>query len=159
MTSVLELAQFLARSPRLLIVDDDIDIIESVAQLLKHYDCEVVHSTTVAEGAHRVLTERFDLVFVDLVFGQGSGIDVIQALKVRCPGTPVVLMTAFVDHPLVQEAMECGIVTLLRKPADFTLERLKELLSTFKIRAKPLTGAFRCTDSFQVPEAYPQGCV
>ena len=136
MKSVLELAEYLARSPSILIVEDDPSAGHLLSKVLWRYDCEVVYADSVEQGLAEIGRSKFDLAFVDLLFPKGSGVDVIRKLKALRPETPIAVMTGYWNHPLVHQALELGVFTVLRKPCDCTPSRIQELLGTLKIKAR-----------------------
>ncbi len=85
----------------ILVVDDDLGVCQSLAELLRHQGCEAGIATTAAE-ALRVLAERsFDLVLSDVVMPDMDGYDLYMELKERRPELPVILMTGYLydrDH-------------------------------------------------------------
>lgn len=137
MTSLIELAQFLAASPTLLVVEDDVSAASLLLKMLERFDCEVVHVSTVSEGIDEVFKHKYDLALVDLMFPVGSGVDVIRTVKAHRPEMPVIVMTGYLDHPVVQEALAYGVVTLMRKPVDFRPDYIRSVLEMFKIKARP----------------------
>ena len=100
----------------ILVVDDDADTRGLLFQLL---DQEGHRVTTVAGGieAVRSLSHRpFDLVISDLRMGDMHGAEVVRNVRRFWPGTPVILITAFPEDPLLQDALTGGAVDLIVKP-------------------------------------------
>lgn len=122
---------------RLLIVDDLDGIADSIKMALKGYDCtfDVAYTGEIASSFLRAY--KYDLVFLDIGLPGKSGIDVLREIKDESPETPVVMMTGLFDGQLIEQASRLGIVSLMKKPTDFTPAFIKELFQLFKIRGQP----------------------
>jgi DNA-binding response OmpR family regulator len=93
---------------------------------------------TTGEIASSLLrAHKYDLVFLDINLPGKSGIDVLREIKDESPETPVVMMTGMFDGQLIEQASRLGIVSLMKKPTDFTPAFIKELFQLFKIRGSP----------------------
>lgn len=112
--------------PRLLIVDDNVDLAENLKEILE----DEGHSVTVAPAGREALEvlrgEHFDLVLTDMRMPGLSGIDVLQAVRAEFPGVPVALMTAYTQDELLEQARRQGALGILSKPVP--LERLLQVV-------------------------------
>lgn len=138
MKSLLELAERWAASPRILILEDDPDLTQILESVLEQHDCEVVAVSTVAEAIEASQSQKFDLVFVDLLLPDGSGVRLIQSVKKRWPHTPIVVMTGLVFDSALDRALSYGPVAFLRKPSDTTFSAIVNLLAMFKLKHRQL---------------------
>ena len=79
---------------RLLLVEDDRMIGESLRQALRDegYAVDWVYDAQAASGT--LASERFDLVLLDLGLPRGNGLDVLRDLRQRKDTTPVIVLTA-----------------------------------------------------------------
>jgi DNA-binding NtrC family response regulator len=103
---------------RILIVDDDERIRESLQRVLSSSSAEV-RSVESAEAALVSLSDvRPDLVISDVRMPGLDGLALLKLLKERAPGIDVALMTAYDDLPTVAAAMREGAADLLVKPLD-----------------------------------------
>ncbi|RYM05539.1 response regulator [Sporolactobacillus sp. THM7-7] len=68
-----------------------------------------------------------DLVLLDMKIPGMDGLEVLNEIKTKSPGTKVVIMTAFDDSLIKQEAFKKGAVAHFSKPFD-----IQELLETVK---------------------------
>src|SRR5262249_38289864 len=113
-------------TPRLLVVDDEINIRSALAKILQ----QAGYAVTVAESgdaALAVLQDRvFDVVLTDLKMVGLTGMDVLKAVKASDPDTEVVLVTAYGTIESAVEAMKTGAYDYLTKPVD--PERLTHLV-------------------------------
>jgi CheY-like chemotaxis protein len=85
----------LLRGIRILVVDDDLGVCQSLRDLLTQEGCEVVVATGGREALARLETTAVDLVLSDVVMPDLDGYQVFQEVRRRHAGLPVVLMTAF----------------------------------------------------------------
>src|SRR5206468_1992776 len=80
---------------RILVVDDDLGVCQSLRDLLTQEGCEVLVATGGREAIARLENVSVDLVLSDVVMPDLDGYQVFQELQRRHPGLPVVLLTAF----------------------------------------------------------------
>ena len=80
---------------RILVIDDEADIRESLEALLTLEGYQVVLASTANEGIERVESAQYDLVLLDLMLPDKSGIEVITELRERDNETPIFLITAY----------------------------------------------------------------
>lgn len=85
----------MSKHQRILIADDDPDIIEQVTLLLKQDDHEVAAAESCAEAEQLLMTFTPDLAIIDLIMEQqDSGFTLCHEIKRLYPGTPVILLTS-----------------------------------------------------------------
>ncbi len=116
----------------ILVVDDDLGVCQSLAELLRHQGCTAVIATAAADALRLAATHHFDLVVSDVVMPDMDGYDLYMELKESQPGLPVILMTGYLydrDH-VIKRSKLAGLATgvLYKKPID--LERLKKIIHT-----------------------------
>ena len=102
---------------RILIVDDDKNILEVLSLRLESEGYQV-SSAARAEDALRMATDAlFDLSLVDLkLSGKESGIDLMEKLHQLAPEMPVIILTAYGTIDTAVEAMKRGAYSYLTKP-------------------------------------------
>ena len=101
---------------RIMVVDDDPLIRESVSMVFEggpHYVLECAGADHARVAASR---EMFDLAFVDLQLGENSGLELIPELLDRAPWLKVVVVTADSTIETAVEAVRAGALEYLRKP-------------------------------------------
>ena len=80
---------------KILVVDDDIDLLEQVAFVLKSDGFDVVKAQGQKDGEEALLTTIPDLAVLDLMMENlDSGFVLCHHIKRLYPGTPVILLTA-----------------------------------------------------------------
>ncbi len=110
--------------PRVLVVDDEVGVQESLRMLLKE-ECEVVTAGTVDEALDRVDLQLPDLVLLDLVMPGRSGLDLLTELRERDLEVPVVVLTATKTVSTAVEAMKRGAEDYVTKPFEVDALRIK----------------------------------
>lgn len=113
---------------RILAVDDEPDILDSMATLLPMLvdGVEVVCAESGPAGLERLQEERFDLVISDYRMGPMDGLEFLEKAQAMVPGLKAVLMTAYPDPLLAAEARRNGVVAFLPKPFD--LDQVVEVI-------------------------------
>ena len=103
---------------RILIVDDDSVLRDSLSEALANTNTEV-RAAEHAEAAIALIDERApDVVISDVRMPGLDGLAVLKLLRERAPAVDVILMTAFDDMPTVVTAMREGARDFLVKPLD-----------------------------------------
>jgi PAS domain S-box-containing protein len=123
---------------RILVVDDDASVRESVSEILSADGALVSVVGNGREAIERMRCERFDCVLSDVVMPEMDGYELFQAARREAPDTPVVLMTAFYydqDHVIKRSRMEGLDGVLFKKPVN--PERLVKTLAELITRARP----------------------
>jgi DNA-binding NtrC family response regulator len=103
---------------RILVVDDQDMIRDSLATTLKRDGHEVIACAEPAAAVARLGQGRFDLLISDLKMPRMSGIELLGEVKKLRPDLPVVLMTAFATVNTAIEAMKLGAYDYIQKPFD-----------------------------------------
>ena len=101
---------------RILVIDDEADIRESLEALLTLEGYQVELASTANEGIARVETAQYDLVLLDLMLPDKSGIDVITELRERDNETPIFLITAYGSIEVAVRAVKAGANDYFSKP-------------------------------------------
>ena len=101
-----------------LIVDDDRSFLQRLARAMEARGFEVATAETVADGLARVETSAPAYAVVDMRLGDGTGLDVISALKKHRPGARAIVLTGYGNIATAVTAVKLGAVDYLAKPAD-----------------------------------------
>jgi DNA-binding NtrC family response regulator len=114
------LPQAPAQTPRgrILVVDDEADIRESLELLLGAEGYAVSCAENAAEGLRRFESGVFDLVLLDLMMPDRSGLEVLDEIRKRDRETPVFLITAYGSVEVAVEALKSGASDYFSKPWD-----------------------------------------
>ena len=101
-----------------LIVDDDRPFLQRLARAMEARGFAVSTAETVAEGLARVEAAAPAYAVVDMRLGDGTGLDVISALKKHRPGARAIVLTGYGNIATAVTAVKLGAVDYLAKPAD-----------------------------------------
>ncbi|HZD40411.1 MAG TPA: response regulator, partial [Terriglobales bacterium] len=114
---------------RVLIVDDDSGVCQSLKDLLEAERCSVETASSGVVAMKSLGQEPFDLVLSDVVMPDMDGYQLYQTVKESHPALPVVLMTAFnydKDHIIKRSCLEGLQGVIFKKPVNPAL--LKKIL-------------------------------
>ena len=113
---------------KVLVVDDEIDFLETIVNRLKKRNITASGVTSGEAALKRLTEERFDVVLLDIKMPGGmDGIEVLRAIKRRRPLTEVLLLTGHASVETSVEGMKLGAFDYLLKPMRF--EDLQKKLS------------------------------
>ena len=101
---------------RILIIDDEEAIRESLEALLDFEGYETRSAGTAGEGIATLNDEVFDLVLLDLMLPDRSGIDVVEEVRRTNSQIPIVMLTAYGSLENAVKAIKCGANDFLTKP-------------------------------------------
>ena len=101
---------------KILIVDDDKSLTDSLELILSDAGFSVVTSDSFAESIRILRDMSIDLVITDLRLPDASGIDLITHVKREIPDTEVILMTADGSLDISIEAIKAGAYYCIEKP-------------------------------------------
>jgi DNA-binding NtrC family response regulator len=133
----------MARSGRVLVVDDEVNARTALAELLRDegYDVETAADAFKALGKYEAFTPH--VVVTDLKMPGMDGIELVKKIRASEDPAAVVVMTAFGAVSSAVEAMRAGAADYLTKPLDFDelLVVLDKVLETQQLRRE--TGQLR----------------
>jgi DNA-binding NtrC family response regulator len=107
-----------AGSPRILIIDDESAIRESLETLLMLEGFTVSMAGDGTAGMDLVSRNEYDLLLLDLALPGESGIDLLPRIKETQPNLPVIMITAFGTVGNVVDAIRAGAENFVQKPWD-----------------------------------------
>lgn len=106
---------------KVLVVDDDANICQSLKDLLEAERCCIETAASGVFAMEWLGRERFDLVLSDVVMPDMDGYELYQTVKKNTPYLPVVLMTAFnydKDHIIKRSCLEGLQGVIFKKPVN-----------------------------------------
>ena len=121
---------------KILLVEDEQLLRESLAQLLTEEGFEVVQAGDGKVGYDAALAQSFDLVLTDIRMPVMDGVTLLKQLQTVIPQTPVIVITAFGTVESAVTAMRSGAADYLLKPVQFedVLIRVKRALEFGEMR-------------------------
>ncbi len=102
----------------LLIVDDDEPLRRRLQRAMEQRGYEVTTADTVAAGVAAASASPPAFAVVDLRLGDGSGLDVVAALRKARAGARIIVLTGYGNIATAVAAVKAGAVDYLPKPAD-----------------------------------------
>lgn len=119
---------------RILLVEDDPAIVESLGQLLRQQGFQVENACS-QEKALALLSQPFDLMLLDVSLPDGSGFSVCAAARHTVPGLPVIFLTASDDELSVVTGLDMGAEDYIAKPFR-PLELLSRIRTALRRKGK-----------------------
>jgi two-component system response regulator HydG len=102
--------------PRILIIDDEESIRYSFEIFLTEAGYTAITAGSYEEALARISEIDFDLIFIDIILGGRSGIDVLREISKRDILAPVIMITGDPDAATAQEAFTLGAYGHISKP-------------------------------------------
>lgn len=125
---------------RLLVVDDDRELAESICDLLEGEGYLVDLANNGSDGLRMALDDNFDAVITDFRLPGTGGMELLETLHAAKPRVPVIMMTAHSTTDLAIEATRHGAYDYLLKP--FRLAELVQVtqraVQTSRINGRPV---------------------
>lgn len=114
----------------ILVVEDDSKIARLLELELKHAGYEVVVATDGRSGLERAVADEIDLVLLDIMLPQMSGLEVVRRLKEERPLLPVLMVTARGDRYDKVSGLDLGADDYITKPFEIeeVLARIRAFL-------------------------------
>ncbi len=104
------------QNPRVLVVDDEEIVCESVKRILEEENYEVEIALSGFEAFDKMATNPFDIVITDLKMPGIDGMEVLRRIRREYPNTIVIMITGFSTVETAVEAMKLGAFDYIPKP-------------------------------------------
>jgi DNA-binding response OmpR family regulator len=108
-------------SLKILIVDDEKDFLDIMAERLDARGMEVSATNSAENALKMVQKESYDAVIMDLMMPEMDGFKALKLFKETKPDVPIILLTANVTEEKCIEAIKLGAMDVIEKPADLNL--------------------------------------
>ena len=125
---------------RVLLIDDDPGVSEVIGLLLEREGYRVERAGSVKAAVERIQGAEFELVVTDLKLPDGTGLDVIGAVRGRRPRLPIMMITSYSSVESAIAALRGGAVDYVIKPFNND-EFLRAVSRALKTRVTALSGA------------------
>ena len=104
------------KRPKILLIDDDKDMCESLSDVLTlESNYKVEYTTDPVHALELVKKTSYTLIIVDYKMPDINGIDLLENIKKILPETIIFVLTAFISNELIAEAKEKGAEKVLSK--------------------------------------------
>jgi DNA-binding response OmpR family regulator len=125
---------------RVLVIEDEAKVASFISKGLEEeaYEVEVVYNGR--DGLDRLTADRYDIVLLDLMIPEISGLEVLKTIRGRGVNTPVLIITAKNSKEDVVRGLDTGSDDYLTKPFSFDelLARIRALLRRDAARNTPV---------------------
>ena len=113
---ILNMANSTTKPIRLLLVDDDQHLLQSMGQWLDTQGFEIQMATNITEAKNCLSSASFDVALIDIRLGSEDGFDLLEYCSNSIPQLVVMLMTGYATVDTGVEAVRRGAADLLTKP-------------------------------------------
>ena len=104
---------------RILIVDDEATIRDTLCTVLKEEGFDAESAENGRAALEKIQQNNYDLVITDLRMPEMDGLELLKAVKLNSPQTSVIIITAYGSMESAIEALRLGAFDYLIKPLDF----------------------------------------
>ncbi len=115
-----------------LLVEDDADLREAIADMLDVHDISFIEAKNGQQAQEMIKQNDVALVLSDVQMSPGNGYQLLEHINNHHNGTPVILMTAYGSIPQAVDAIQAGAVDYLVKPFE-----VSELVRTLQQQLLP----------------------
>jgi CheY-like chemotaxis protein len=120
----------MANEFRILIVDDNTELVETFKDIFELKNFKVAFAKNGIEAIERAREAKFDAVLLDLVMPGMDGAETMKAIKQFAPETRFVVVTAYENSPIAAEAQREGALRIFQKP--LVIEELVNYLTKLR---------------------------
>jgi len=103
---------------RVLLVDDDHDVLAAHARFLRVNGIDVVIADRASSGLERLAAEPVDIIVTDVRMPEADGLVFARQAREIRPLVPMLFISGFATVPDIVEAMKLGAVDFLEKPVE-----------------------------------------
>lgn len=117
-------------SEKILIIDDETDFRRDLSRLLEQEGYDTFTAADAESGLKKAEEVYPDVIFLDIVMPGRSGTEILDELRLSCPGSSIIMITAYGDEEAAVKSFRKGIMDYLPKPLDFdrVLEKVQRIM-------------------------------
>ncbi len=127
----------------ILIVDDDVNVCQSLSRILSRKGYKTIEANTVAKGLQLFTHNDIDATLLDMMLPDGDGIETARQMTEQKSYIPIIVLSAYGTITRAVEATKAGVYDFLEKPVErdrilvtvrnaLSLSRLKQELDKYK---------------------------
>ncbi len=133
------------RKPRILWVDDEIDVLKAHIIFLESKEYEVETANNGLDAIEKVKEDFFDIIFLDENMPGMTGLETLNEIKTVSPNVPVVMITKSEEENIMDEAIGSKIADYLIKPVNpkQILLSLKKNIDQKRLVTRQTTSAYQ----------------
>lgn len=106
------------RTLRILIIDDDPDIQDSMCDALTSWHCDALAASSGPEALNILSRRHVDVVLCDVAMPGMDGVDTLREIRQRLPALPVLMMSTTMTSDLRRHLCDIGAQSCLAKPTN-----------------------------------------
>jgi CheY-like chemotaxis protein len=142
-------------SMRILVVDDDVDVLKVTKNVIQSLGYEVLALADSREAAERINRQKFDGAFVDARMPHLDGTELVRRIRDSATNNsvPIVMLTGHDDVETMRAGFRAGITFFMGKPPDIKqISNVLRLMQDVMLREKrsyarlPLRTVVTCRD-------------
>ncbi len=107
------------KSERIIIVDDEVEVVTSLIELLKSNYLNVEGETDSQKFLKRIDKEHFDIIVTDFKMPNVTGLDIAEKIKKRGIDSDVIIITGFGTMDIAIQSLKHGVYDFLLKPFKY----------------------------------------
>ncbi|MBC8400054.1 MAG: response regulator [Candidatus Marinimicrobia bacterium] len=100
----------------IIVIDDDESILEFFRDVFNEMDLIIDTETDGMTGISRILEEKYELVFLDVMLRDMNGIKVLKAVKAANKDINVIMISGYLTEEVIEQALSAGADGYLYKP-------------------------------------------
>jgi CheY-like chemotaxis protein len=118
-------------SLRVLVADDEADILEVIQDRLEACGFRVSTASTGLEALRKITTEKFDGVFLDVKMPEMTGIEVLEEVRKKDTKLPIIIITSSTSREAAIGSLAKGANEFILKPFDWPelKEKIQKVLN------------------------------
>ena len=124
---------------RILVIEDNARLAQSIREGLEQHGYVVDVAASAEEGDEMATVNRHDLILLDVVLGDGDGIELCRLLRRQRVATPILLLTVLSTTSDKVRGLDAGADDYLTKP--FQMDELVARIRSLMRRAQATEGA------------------
>jgi len=101
---------------KVLIIDDDKSVCKMLSEMVTRLEHDVVSAHTLGDGLKEAVSGEFDVVFLDVMLPDGSGLDILPKIRETASSPEVIIMTGYGDPDGAEIAIKNGAWDYIQKP-------------------------------------------
>ena len=115
-------------SEKVLIVDDEKDFLDIIAERIGARGMDVATATSAEAALNMVEEESFDVVIMDFMMPALDGFKALKLMKAKRPDIQIILLTGNVPDEKRMEAIALGALDVIEKPPDlkYLIQKIKK---------------------------------
>jgi signal transduction histidine kinase/FixJ family two-component response regulator len=120
---------------KVLVIDDEADLRETMGRLLLKEGFEVVYAENGEKGKETFYSQEFDIVIIDMLLGDMNGIDLVKRFKDNKPHVEIMMVSGYGTFGDVVYVIKCGAQDFIEKPIDpeLFLSKIRRIVKIRKL--------------------------